>query len=143
MRSLNDRLDSYAEAWRPKPGDKLIGVIVDLDERASEYDEDPYPIVTVERDDDGREVAWHAYHTVARNELAKQRPQRGDRIGIAYHGKPDGKSYESYRIIVEPAEPQANEIDWDKHRTDNETEQDVELDDETLRGATGDDPIPF
>ena len=63
-RSLSDRLDSYAEAWRPKPGDKLIGVVVDLDERDSEYDDPPYPIVTVETDD-GEELAFHAYHTVA------------------------------------------------------------------------------
>ena len=105
MRSIDDRLDSFAEAWKPEPGDKLIGTVVDLDERDSAYGDEPYPIVTVETDD-GNELAFHAFHTVARNELAKQRPAIGDRIGIAYHGKQDGKNYESYRVIVERAEPE-------------------------------------
>ena len=72
-------------------GDKLIGTVVDLDERDSDYGDEPYPIVTVETDD-GNELACHAFHTVARNELAKQRPVVGERIGIAYHGKADGKT---------------------------------------------------
>jgi len=140
MRSIADRLDNFAEAWKPKPGDKLIGVVVDLDERASDYDDgSPYPIVTVENDD-GQELAFHAFHTVARNELGKQRPQIGDRIGIAYHGKPEGKSYESYRVIVEHAEPQAKAIDWDRHVADDET---VAGTDDPPEVATADDGIPF
>lgn len=140
-RSLSDRLDSFAEAWKPKPGDKLIGVVVDLDERTSDYDDGaPYPIVTVETDD-GQELAFHAFHTVARNELGKQRPQLGDRIGIAYHGKPEGKSYESYRVIVEHAEPQAKTLDWDKHVVDDDTIDGASTAGEP-EGAT-DDGIPF
>ena len=125
-------------------GDKLIGTVVDLDERDSAYGDEPYPIVTVETDD-GNELAFHAFHTVARNELAKQRPVVGERIGIAYHGKKDGKNYESYRVIVERTESEPKAIDWDKHvQVDAETEQDVELedDDETPKGLT-DDVIPF
>ena len=63
---------------------------------------------------DGK-IAWHAFHSVGRNELAKQRPVVGDRIGIAYHGKPEGKNYESYRVIVERADGEPKTIDWDKH----------------------------
>ena len=144
MRSMHDRLDTFADAWKPEPGDKLIGTVVDLDERDSAYGDEPYPIVTIETDD-GNELAFHAFHTVARNELAKQRPVVGDRIGVAYHGKKDGKNYESYRVIVERTESEPKAIDWDKHvQADGETEQDVELedDDETPKGPT-DDAIPF
>ena len=59
MRSLDDRLDNFAEAWKPEPGDKLIGTVVDLDERDSAYGDEPYPIVTVQNDD-GNELAFHA-----------------------------------------------------------------------------------
>jgi len=143
MRTLHDRLDSFAEAWRPEPGDKLVGRIIDIDERDSAYSEVPYPIVTVETDD-GQEMAFHAFHTVARNELAKQRPVIGNRIGIAYHGRPEGKSYEAYRVIVERADSQPKAIDWDKHRTEDEAELDDETEpvDETPKEAA-EDEVPF
>ncbi len=114
MTSIEDRLDSFAEAWRPTtPGDKIVGRVVDIDMRDSDYG-DPYPIVTVETDD-GAELAFHGFHTVARRELAKKKPQIGDRIGIAYHGKGEpakaGMSgAELYKIIVEREE---SPVDWD------------------------------
>jgi hypothetical protein len=113
-RSLEDRLSSVAEAWKPSPGDRLIGAVVDVDLRSSDYG-DPYPVVTVGRDD-GSEVAFHGFHTVARRELAKTRPQIGGQIGIAYFGKaaptkPGMSGAELYKILVEQAERQP--VDWD------------------------------
>jgi hypothetical protein len=110
-RTVEERLDSFAEAWRPEAGDKLIGTVVDLDERDSDFGDEPYPIVTV-LTDTGDERAFHGFHTVARNELAKQRPKVGERIGIAYHGLSD-KGYERYRIIVERDETPS--LDWDRY----------------------------
>jgi hypothetical protein len=43
---LTDRLDNFAEGWRPKPGDKLIGLVTDVDSRETEYGDEPYPIIT-------------------------------------------------------------------------------------------------
>jgi hypothetical protein len=114
MTNLADRLDSFAEPWMPDAGEKLIGEVVDLDERENEYGS--YPVVTV-LTDEGDELAFHAFRTVAKNELAKQRPQVGDRIGIKYVGKPEGKDYELYRIKVERDE-QSKSIDWDKHTSE-------------------------
>lgn len=114
MRNLAERLDLFAEPWMPGLGAKLIGEVVDLDERENEYGS--YPIVTV-LTDEGAELAFHAFRTVAKNELAKQRPQVGDRIGIVYLGKPEGKDYELYRIKVERDE-QSKSIDWDKHASE-------------------------
>ena len=142
MKTLHDRLDSFAEAWRPEPGDKLVGVIVDLDERVSQYDEDAYPILTIETDDE-EEFAFHAFHTVARNELAKQRPAVGDRIGVAYFGKKDGRNYESYRIIVERADPEPRTFDWDRVAVEApEQDDETEHVDETPKVA-GEDDLPF
>ena len=111
--SLEERLGSFSEAWKPKMGDKLIGKVVGLDERVSDFYPEPYPIVVV-LTDEGQERSFHAFHTVPRRELASQRPVVGDRIGIAYHGKHEEKGYEQYRIVVEHANAEpAKAPDWD------------------------------
>jgi hypothetical protein len=94
---ITSMLDSFPEGWRPTPGDKLIGIVIGLETRVAEYGE--YPIVSV-RTDDGRDYAFHAFHTVARRELEKLQPKLGDRIGIAYHGPHPTKGYERYRIVI-------------------------------------------
>ena len=108
--TIEQRLAAESEAWRPQVGETLIGEVVSIGERNSQFGEDVYPLLTV-RTDEGRELHFHAFHTVARQELASQKPQIGDRIGIRYLGKPDGKKYEHYRIVVERAEPPAP-MDW-------------------------------
>lgn len=112
MSSLDDRLDSVAQAWRPQVGEKLTGVVVAIGERISNYNDKPYVVLTV-RTDDGHEFVVHAFHTVLAQELAMQRPQVGDRIGIRYDGQPEGKNYESYRVVVERNAP-APELDWER-----------------------------
>lgn len=108
-RSLEERLENPAEAWRPDPGEKLIGTIVDLDERESAFDEQPYPIVTV-LTSQGNEHAFHGFHTVPRRELARLRPRVGERIGVAYHGR-HSRGYEHYTIRLDrdPTAP-----DWER-----------------------------
>ncbi len=143
-RTLQDRLDdAFAEAWRPSLGDKLVGVVTGIDVRHSDYG-DPYPIVTVQRDD-GTEAAFHGFHTVARRELAKQKPQIGDEIGIAYLGKgeptkPGVSGAELYRIIVERAEPQP--INWDA-LADVDDADTPAAPAAAAATATPDDDIPF
>ena len=102
----------FPEAWRPKVGDCLIGTVVSTDERDGEYG--TYPIVTVETRD-GKRLAVHAFHTVARGELARLRPKVGDEIGIKYHGKDAERGYERYTMRVDRpgAEP-----DWDRIEAD-------------------------
>jgi hypothetical protein len=40
----------------------------------------------------------------------------GDRIGVRYDGRPAGKSYDSYRIVVDRAKPAtAPEPNWAHH----------------------------
>lgn len=89
----------YAQGWRPSPGDKVSGQIVDI--AATDGGYGVYPIVTL-RSEDGGEVAVHAFHTVLRRELARRRPVVGDELEITYLGKQQGKSgtqgYDGYRV---------------------------------------------
>jgi hypothetical protein len=126
MVSLDDRLDSFAEAWRPEVGDKLIGTVIGVDMRDSDYG-DPYPIIEVETDEGGQ-FAFHGFHTIARRELAKKQPQVGDRIGIKYYGrgepaKPGMSGAEKYKILVEKAEPKP--VDWSEVAVDVDAEDGV------------------
>jgi hypothetical protein len=124
---IEDRLDrGFPEAWKPAPGDKLVGTVTEVGERDGGFGS--YPIIGV-LTDAGDEFNCHAYHTVLRNEVAKQRPRVGDRIGIAYHGKKDGekdgeKGYERYRVIVEHAAQPDTEPDWDRHASEAQAELD-------------------
>ena len=114
MRNLSDRLDNFPEPWKPKPGEKLLGELVDIDVRESDYG-DPYPILTV-LDAEGREWAWHAYHAISRSEVARKRPQIGEQIGIAYHGPgkaaPGMNAPERWRLLVDRPNQQATDFDW-------------------------------
>jgi hypothetical protein len=102
----------FAPAWRPEPGDKLIGRVVELGERTTEYG--TYPIVTVQTDE-GERFAAHAIHTVLASQLAGKRPKVGERIGIVYRGKVKGdeREYHSYRVEVERDGDAA--VDWSRH----------------------------
>jgi hypothetical protein len=63
---------------------------------------------------DGSETVFHGFHTVAKNELARQRPGVGDRIAIKYFGRDEDRGYERYRILVERAKPEPEVPDWDQ-----------------------------
>jgi hypothetical protein len=95
MATLDDRLDAdYAAAWRPNPGDKVIGTVTALDVRDGTYG--AYPIVTLDTEDG--EVALHCFHEVLANELAKIAPKIGDRVGVKYAGKHPERGYHIYRV---------------------------------------------
>jgi hypothetical protein len=103
MSAFEDRLnEAYAPAWRPAAGDTLVGTVVALGERQGEFE--PYPIITVETDG-GQQFAFHAFHTVAKSELAAQKPRIGERVGVKYIGQIASQGgrgkYHGYRIIVD------------------------------------------
>ena len=107
-KDIEQQLDrQYAEAWRPEPGEKLIGRVTEIGAREGAYG--TYPIVTVKQDD-GSELALHAFHTVAMNELAAAKPQVGEQVAILYRGQlkaADGKSsYHAYKVVM-PERPAA------------------------------------
>ncbi len=116
---VNAEVDrEYAEAWRPEPGDKLIGEVVELSQRDGEFGS--YPIITIKQGN-GEELALHAFHTVAQNELARVRPQVGETAAIKYIGKrtaQDGRTtFHAYRVAVDRPAPPFN---WAKYSDDVE-----------------------
>jgi hypothetical protein len=123
----NSILDQLSEpsgtGWRPKPGDVLVGTVLRISEGVSTYnDGSVYPIVAV-KTEGGEVVNIHCFHTVLKSEMAKARPARGDRIGVRYEGKPDGRSYEMYKVAVEkPDGKPQGEPDWDQVAKAAETE---------------------
>jgi hypothetical protein len=130
----------FADAWRPDPGDKLVGEIVELGQRAG-YNDEPYPIVTIKQDD-GVELAFHAFHTVARNELAKLRPQIGQRLAVRYEGEKqgaDGKSrYHAYRLATD----QVPAFNWASFADGTDVTA-VEPDIPTVEPKADDSDVPF
>jgi hypothetical protein len=136
MATLSERLDSFPEPWKPtEKGEKLVGRLVEVDLRESDYGE-PYPILTVESEVDGKEYAWHAFHTMARNAVKKKQPQPGEKVGIVYGGLGEAEQGRNapvrWRLLVERSE---EEVDYGKlGEPEPEPEQ---------AGNGGDDDIPF
>lgn len=123
---IADQLDlPDAEAWRPEPGDRVIGKVVGLDERQGDYE--PYPVVTIQTSTNEL-VAVHGFHSVLKNELAKLAPQVGDEVGIVYKGKTEpktkgGNEYENYKVVIERGDGSAPTTpDWAAHQASAKAE---------------------
>lgn len=141
MGDVMDRLDRDAEGWRPDPGDKIQGVIIGIDVRDSEYQDDTYPVLEIEDENTGDLIAVHGFHSVLKREIAQQKPEVGDRIGIKYFGKVQGKrtdskgrpvEFEKYKVVVDRSvAKEVEKPDWDS--------MGAAADDE-VRLMSGDDP---
>jgi hypothetical protein len=108
---LNERLDHYPEAWKPEPGDKILGRVLSISVIESKFG-GSYPLVELVTDDD-TEIAVHGFHTVLKSELARVKPRPGDMLGIKFFGKDDKVDYLRYRVLLERAEPSSESVDWD------------------------------
>jgi len=143
MSTLHDALDaSFAAAWRPAPGEKLVGTVTELGERDGPYG--LYPIITV-RQADGSEFAAHAFHDVLQNELARVAPKHGDQIGIKYSGKDQEKGYHRY-VVRRAGDDSA--LEWAKYGAEarDDDEPDPRGEPELAAGGTNggsDADIPF
>lgn len=137
MTDLNELLDmDFAPAWYHNEFDKLIGDVVDIDERDAGYG--PYPIITVRVTQTptpvnlkegqakiGDLVAWHARGTVAQNEARDV--QRGQSIGIKRMGDKanpkGGKDMQIWRVKTvggtAPVSTTAPELDNDGPSADD------------------------
>jgi len=114
-KSLQDRLQAKTETWKPKPGDTLIGTLLEITERESEFG--VYPLLIVETED-GDEIVFHAFHTVAKNELGRLAPSVGDQIGIIYGGKDEDRKYEKYRVVLDRVRSESKPVDWKGYADD-------------------------
>lgn len=98
--NIDELLDLDSETWKPEPGDKLVGQVVALNDRHSDYGDD-YPVLTVQNAD-GIYV-FHAFHTVARNGILDAQLQPGDQVGIKYKGTGTtgaGNEFHNYAVVA-------------------------------------------
>lgn len=79
------------EGWRPKEGDIVEGVVVDISIGYSSYKESSYPILSI-KDKDGKVVAVHCFQSVLENWVMTNRPPIGSYVGIKFLGKKKKKS---------------------------------------------------
>jgi hypothetical protein len=88
--------DDFAPGWQPEIDVPLEGNITAISEREGRYG--PYKIYTIEND--GEEVAVHAFHSVLANEL--EAVEVGNQVEITYLGKRPTKSgdktFHAYRV---------------------------------------------
>ena len=142
--TLEEQLDTrFAPAWRPEPGDKLVGTVTELTERDGAYG--PYPIITL-RQEDGEELAIHCFHGVLQSELARIAPKHGDELGVKYSGKDPEKGYHRYRVR---RAGDGSVLEWAKYGAEDQsnvptTDLPVPVEaGEAAEQARGDDAIPF
>jgi hypothetical protein len=141
MESIEENLGrEYAEAWRPNPGDMLVGEVVGLSSRDGGFGE--YPIVVVRQGPTVEtELAFHAIHAVAQHELAAQKPQIGERVAIKYLGRREaasGKPYHSYKIAIDRP---ASEFDWSRYGGEPDAGVEPQVDKDA--GDAPEDEVPF
>ena len=138
---LRSRAQSWSDepetAWKPAPGDVLVGIIEDIDTRSTQYDP-RVPVLLVRDEETGALTAVWAFHAVLRSELARTKPQRGERIAIRrLNDTPDG--VKRYRVFVD--RDRADAYDWSAVTLDG---SDAPAD--RIRLQTGDavrPPAPF
>lgn len=107
VRQLEEQLSSDVEAWMPAPGEVLSGTVVAIDTRTTDYG--AYPALTIQKLD-GSELVFHAFRTVALNEVIRQRPKPGDLIAVLYTGVVKGADYHGYRVKIGGIREQ--DYDW-------------------------------
>lgn len=74
-----------APAWRPEPGDHMIGTVIGF-RIGTTSDYDDYPIV-IYKTDEGATISVHAFHTLLRERLQELGTKKGVRQILHYGGK--------------------------------------------------------
>lgn len=119
----------YAPGWRPTPGDQVQGKVTNVEGTVG-FNGKPYAVVTIEQEN-GQELAIHAFHTVLRRELAQRRIKVGDDLSVKYLGKKgDGGSYGRGYDVYRVRGGETGGYDWSQ-----------ELDDEDVQASSNDVPI--
>ena len=105
MRNLREELDNvrgdYPEAWRPEPGDVLVGRLVRYDKAKTPYGE--RDIAVVHDEDLDTDISVWLIHTVLIGEFKEQQPKVGDRLAIKRFTDSQ-KGYRRYTLVVERQE---------------------------------------
>jgi len=119
---MSDRLNRNSVSWKPSPGDIVEGRLLDVELYEGKFGS--YPLMNIETET-GDVVGVHCFHTVLRSEMGRKRPAPGDQVAIKFVGTEPGKSYASYKLVVERATP-APPIDYDAMARDAAADQAID-----------------
>lgn len=120
-----------SSGWRPDPGARIAGKVVDIATGDGGYG--PYPIVTIVTGA-GDEVAVHAFHQVLRTELARRRPKVGTELAITYVGEQPSKDGRGKYHVYRVSGGETQGYDWD---------QDLPEDQRGGGGASAEPAVPI
>jgi len=136
-RAIEDRRDSFAEGWRPQLSEKLVGEIVSLDERMSGHRSTTSSHTRSSSCRRRTDANWPG----TRSTLLPGPNSRGSdlALAIAYHGKPEGKNYERWRVIVKRDAEDQPEPAWDRIGAEAEAEIQQHVTDAGFPAVTTDD----
>jgi hypothetical protein len=101
MRNLErelEELEDWAPAWKPKPGDTLVGTLLRYDTGHTPFG--PVRTATIRKADGERVSVWLS-NTVLLNEFARLKPKPGERIGLKYLGTHRERRYHRFRLLVD------------------------------------------
>lgn len=110
--------DTPPQPWKPKPGDCLVGEVLDLElrdapPRPGDPQERPPVLVVTMKDEEGTIWAFWAWHKVARGELAKVRPAIGDTLAIRRLDDVKDVAQPYARYVVFSDSPEVKTFSWD------------------------------
>jgi hypothetical protein len=100
--ALYDRLerwDDFPPAWKPVPGEILVGTVEGYDTWEGKYG--PVKVVILRDEAGGALVSVYLSSMVLLQEFRKLRPRPGETVGIRYLGKDEDRGYHKYKVMVD------------------------------------------
>ena len=136
-RDLRTELENFdgefPESWIPKVGEILVGTFIRYDPAFTRYG--ACHIAVVRDEESGEERSVWLLHAVLRREFAKQRPKRGEHLGIKRLSDDGDKRYKRYALRIDRKEGDAPDFE--------KSEKPGDADDDQEDGPVNDDDVPF
>lgn len=106
--ALLNLVDRDIAGWRPEPGDRLFGTVVDITEGTSEFG--AYPLLVIDTPQSRTLVGVHCFHASLKRDVESAMTRLtlvvGSRVAIGYRGEGEAQKGKSapniYRLAVLP-----------------------------------------
>lgn len=109
--------DQYPNTWIPEePGDSLSGTVREItrawsDAKNKGTGDGWYPLLKIQRDDDGALKDFHAFMTVSFNQVMELQPVPGEHVVVTFQGlgkaKPNQSAPKIFHLRVDGRDPVA------------------------------------
>lgn len=109
--------EQYPNTWIPEePGDSLSGTVREItrawsDAKNKGTGDGWYPLLKIQRDDDGALKDFHAFMTVSFNQVMEQQPVPGEHVVVTFQGfgkaKPNQSAPKIFHLRVDGRDPVA------------------------------------